>query len=131
MTLPTDNASHFAEGVQASSAQDEPSLTSLKRERDEALALLAERTDDRALIYARLSARAQAAEQALASLRNEVLEKVGPFAELVVTRGDAARIWQEDRDHWVAHDHVWGRQVTVGMIRALSTLYEKVKGEPE
>lgn len=121
--------------------EQEPSLISLKRERDEAIRerdeLRAAKWDvkhvDTMNDFAALGidrddwkARAQAAEQALAAIRNEVLEKVGPFAR-VLDGFTGFPNWQEI-------ELVWPGTATLTSIRwqhfrALSTLYEKVKGE--
>ena len=42
-----------------------------------------------------------------------------PFAVLI--GGGNEMVWTEDKDHWAAYNHTWGKHVTVGMIRAASS----------
>jgi hypothetical protein len=46
-------------------------------------------------------------------------EALEPFAALCGQGPN--KVWDEDRPHWTARDHEWGRRVTVSMIRAART----------
>jgi hypothetical protein len=58
--------------------------------------------------------------QALIGERDALKAALRPFAKLIGDEPD--QIWSEDKDHWTAFEHEWGRRVTIGMVRQVLRL---------
>ena len=54
-------------------------------------------------------------------------EALEPFAADDSGKAPSAdEIWPEDRDHWHANDHAWGRKIEVRHLRRAAALVEEI-----